>query len=200
MALFTVFSVVSAFSGFIGYSDCGCFGPIKVNPWVTFALDLTALALLFSVRPQFFTVRPIASFALLAGAAILVSMGIVLAGSPVGDHLLAFFRGNKVYIVPAVSDFGCGPQGTTKTLRVNIINRSDSPVRIVGGTANCSCTILKDLPILLQGNGQIEVEIEVMLKGQPGLFDIKYQIFTDLKKDEKITGVVNGRISVANPP
>lgn len=42
-ALFVVLTLVSASSALRGHSDCGCFGPVRVNPWITTCFNFTAI-------------------------------------------------------------------------------------------------------------------------------------------------------------
>ena len=43
--MFAVFGAFSIYRGWAGYESCGCFGAIKVNPWITAALDGAMLIL-----------------------------------------------------------------------------------------------------------------------------------------------------------
>ncbi len=49
---FALFAAFSFYRAAAGYETCGCFGPVEVNPWWTFALDVAVCALLATqVRP-----------------------------------------------------------------------------------------------------------------------------------------------------
>jgi thiol-disulfide isomerase/thioredoxin len=51
---FCFFSCVTLYKGVTGADSCGCFGAVKVNPWVTLlAVDLPAVAALLLFRPAF---------------------------------------------------------------------------------------------------------------------------------------------------
>jgi hypothetical protein len=50
-ACFAAFALVALYQAFTGADSCGCFGRIKVNPWVTFGLDLTLAAALWVWQP-----------------------------------------------------------------------------------------------------------------------------------------------------
>ncbi len=51
LLLFAFFAAYSLYLAVSGAASCDCFGPIKVNPWWTFVLDIAVvLCLLFSVR------------------------------------------------------------------------------------------------------------------------------------------------------
>ncbi len=50
ICMFTVFAGVSATRGLTGHATCGCFGPVRVNPWMTLTLDAAVvLAMLWSM-------------------------------------------------------------------------------------------------------------------------------------------------------
>jgi hypothetical protein len=51
--LFAVFSIVSLAKGLSGAESCGCFGAVKVNPFITFLLDAGIVALLCKFRPKY---------------------------------------------------------------------------------------------------------------------------------------------------
>jgi hypothetical protein len=53
VALFGAFSVFSLYRVLMGYESCGCFGPIKVHPLLTFNLDVAAIAGLAALRGHF---------------------------------------------------------------------------------------------------------------------------------------------------
>lgn len=52
-AIFLVFTGVSFYQGMLGRASCGCFGKVTVNPWLTFTIDLVALAALLLAKPNF---------------------------------------------------------------------------------------------------------------------------------------------------
>jgi len=43
LSCFALFACVSLYKGLMGEADCGCFGPIKVNPWLTAVMDLAVV-------------------------------------------------------------------------------------------------------------------------------------------------------------
>jgi hypothetical protein len=49
-ALFTAFSAYSLYLALQGATSCGCFGPVHVNPWWTFGLDLAVVLGLVASR------------------------------------------------------------------------------------------------------------------------------------------------------
>ncbi len=53
LGCFTVFSVMTVYLGLTGAASCGCFGPVKVNPWITlFVIDVPAVIFLLIFRPK----------------------------------------------------------------------------------------------------------------------------------------------------
>jgi len=51
IVLFLAFAAFSLYRSLAGYESCGCFGSLRVNPWLTFVLDLGVLGMLaFSRR------------------------------------------------------------------------------------------------------------------------------------------------------
>jgi hypothetical protein len=52
IACFAVFALISLSKSSQGESSCGCFGRIRVSPWLMFFLDVLAVALLVTFRPS----------------------------------------------------------------------------------------------------------------------------------------------------
>ncbi|MHB1767046.1 MAG: MauE/DoxX family redox-associated membrane protein, partial [Phycisphaerae bacterium] len=50
--LFTIFLAVSLHRAWQGQINCGCFGPVPMNPWITAAMDGIFLLLLLAVIPK----------------------------------------------------------------------------------------------------------------------------------------------------
>jgi hypothetical protein len=76
LSLLLGFTIFSAYRALVGYDSCGCFGPLKVNPWWTLTLDVGLLLLLVQQRPAFVERDGIfGKSALVAGSAIYIMLG-----------------------------------------------------------------------------------------------------------------------------
>jgi hypothetical protein len=144
LGVFAGFAAVSAYQGLIGRASCGCFGQLSVSPWYACGIDLLVLLALILGRPDFAAVRRqprllLASFLPavygLVGAAIvlasLTSLAFVFYGSP--DAALAHFRGERVSLYPKLVDVGTGFPGEQREARIEIVNRTDHAIRLIGG-------------------------------------------------------------------
>jgi hypothetical protein len=154
LVFFGMLAAASLYMALEGRSHCGCFGRVEVNPWWTFGLDVVAIALLASFRPASSADLPIAQSRLLKIAAV----AVLLVGVPLAAFFLAVaspsdwlaqLRGQTVTAEPTIADLGTGWPGEVRTFTVVLTNRSTRPVRIVGGTARCGCTVTRDLPLEL---------------------------------------------------
>jgi len=206
---FSAFAVVSGYLGLIGQASCGCFGAIKASPWVAFGVDLVALALLGIARPDFRTelqsVRGrwgrafVGEFGLIA-VAVAFGAGIVgvtsLAfGSP--EAALARLRGESVSVRPAFTDIGSGEAGQELEAAVEIVNWTDRPVHVFGGTSDCSCIATNDLPLTLAPGEARRVSVQVRLPASPGLFNRKAYYWTDCDGARRVLFGLSGRITPA---
>jgi hypothetical protein len=53
LGCFSMFAVITLYKGFSGADSCGCFGAVKVNPWITLCvIDLPAVIALLIFSPQ----------------------------------------------------------------------------------------------------------------------------------------------------
>jgi hypothetical protein len=166
---FAGFAGVSFYLGWVGQASCGCLGAVKANPWVVFALDVAAVIALAVCRPAL-AIVPASSTAgfrfadaLLGGAGLLavtVGVGGTLAyGSP--DAALARLRGEPLTLHPGYADFGDGAPGDTLLTQVEVRNWTAQPVRLIGGTADCSCVATDDLPLTVPPGGGLAVTIRL---------------------------------------
>jgi hypothetical protein len=180
-ALFTfaAFAAVSGYLGSIGVASCGCFGTIQASPWWAFGVDVAALALLAVGCPRAENVSPGSIHRAMpeglkwvgGAAALLVGLATVATlayGSPAAA--LARLRGESLTVADPYLDFGTGKPGNKLEATATIRNWSDRPVRLIGGTSDCSCTALADLPLTVEPGGfarlQIQLNVPVTAQGQ----------------------------------
>jgi len=194
-ALFVVLTLVSASSALSGHSDCGCFGPVRVNPWITTCFNFTAILFLLFGRPVCTQFSLVWSTVIVGTLSIFSGLVAFLANGILGDRIMADLQGNLVYVSPSVADIGVHPPGTVKTIRNKIFNRSTKPFRVIGGSVSCNCTLVNNLPIFVPANEMVEIEIEMKFNGGPGMFAHNDPLFTDLAKQPKLTGIVAGKIA-----
>ena len=84
LGCFGLFACVSLYKALSGYSSCGCFGRIPVNPWYTVGLDAAVLAALLRFRPREAVLPDLPRR--LQQRTILIALGLVwiAIGVPVG--------------------------------------------------------------------------------------------------------------------
>src|SRR5690606_19370436 len=138
---FLVFSIVSFRAGWIGQSDCGCFG-VPASPWYAFGLDVTVLLLLAIGRPglRALRVRPyeVCSRTLVVGgrfavgfaavSALLYGVAVTAFGS--AEAALAHLRGELLTIYPSLLDLGTGMPGGALVTTAVVTNWADEPIRL----------------------------------------------------------------------
>lgn len=201
-ATFLTFAFVSFRQGWIGQTSCGCFGAIRVNPWLAFGIDIAALALLATVGRK--AVRSPAgqvakSFGFLATSAcgvlamlgLLAGIGTLAFGSPAGA--LAYLRGEKLSVEPRLLDMGEGCIGDNKEAVVHVRNWTDQPIRVLGGTSDCSCVVTRSLPVTIPPGERMSLTVVVRLKGPPGLFTRTANLFTDHDQTTRVAFRLSGR-------
>jgi hypothetical protein len=149
---FVVFAGVSSYLGLVGATSCGCLGAVKVNPWWTFGVDVLAVVVLAASRPKADAVESprflrtaclwVSSVAL--ASAVLVAAGGLVFGSV--EMAVAKLRGDTIAITPSI-DLGSGKPGETLEATATVINYTSEPVRLIGGTTDCSCATIDDFPL-----------------------------------------------------
>jgi Protein of unknown function (DUF1573) len=171
LVTFASFAIVSGYLGWIGVASCGCFGTIQASPWWAFGVDVGATALLLVSRPPAAVSSESHSERLLlhwvAGGIGLCGIVFLIATGMYGsaEAALARLRGETVRVSPFV-DFGVGRSGEVQERAVTLTNWGENPVRFFGGTSDCSCTTLDDLPVVVSPRSSAEVRVRLKVPAE----------------------------------
>jgi hypothetical protein len=166
---FLAFAGVSGYLGATGVTACGCLGAVPASPRWAFGADAAALVLLAVGRPRRGAVptgelRPAARAGLIwVGGVAAFLVGLTAAGAGVygsPDAALARLRGESLVVGPYL-DLGAGKPGEYLEAAATVRNVTDHPIRLYGGTSDCSCTTLRDLPVTIEPGGSVAVGIQL---------------------------------------
>lgn len=170
---FLAFAAVSASLGLAGVASCGCLGVVSASPWVAFAIDIAALALLAvgypGRNPTPAAERPRFGGVVVGSTAVLMAIGAAgswVYGSP--GAALSRLRGDELTVAPGHLDFGVLPTGEAADAALTVSNWSDRPVRLIGGTSDCTCTTLSDLPVTIAPGDRVEVTVRLVAPSSAG--------------------------------
>jgi hypothetical protein len=189
LVTFVGFAGVSGYLGWVGVASCGCLGVIKANPWWTFGVDVAAVLLLAVSRPvaeagaaPFLRTAGVwvGSVALTCG--LLIAVGSLFFGSV--EAAVATLRGDSLSVTP-YADFGSGKPGQTLEGTATVTNYTDAPVRLIGGTADCTCVTVEDFPLTIP-------------PGEQASFRIRLQVLSD--KTGQLTRAVMVRTDCPSRP
>ncbi len=201
LGFFALLAGVSLHLALTGQRSCGCLGPVTVSPWVTFGLDVGAVALLALCRPARTADSPRAVWLrqllkIGAGAAVLLALatGAFLFAFADPADALAWLRGEAITVSPSGYDVGKGQPGEARTFRVRLTNRTDRPIRVVGGTTTCSCVATNDLPLALAKGETGEIAVSVKFAGSPGNFQHRFVLFTDDEQQPQVVARFSGEV------
>ncbi|MBI1900964.1 MAG: hypothetical protein HYS13_07620 [Planctomycetia bacterium] len=197
-AFFAAVTGYSFYLGVTGQESCGCFGAITVHPWWVFSLDVAVLCALVLCRPG--DLRRLAwssspRLALTAGAALCLLFVGGIYGRGEG---LAWLRGEEITVSPAAVEIGEGFAGQERTFDVRVVNHSQAPVKIIGGTTLCACDVSGGLPKELPPGGSAVLPIRVRFTGSYGRFEREFVLMTDSPRQSTVVGRYTGKL-VAEP-
>lgn len=200
---------VATFVGFLGYNfhglrigqtSCGCFGAVSVRPGDALAPDVAVLVLLSvwavvdpAVRLGAATVRQAGGFltGYAAAAAAWLLPAHLLFGSV--EAAAAAVRGDAVFVEPAVLDFGPQPAGTAAEAVLTVRASGRQPVRLIGGTSNCSCTLLPDLPAVVPAGGTCQLRVQLTVPHGAGTYQVRAVLWTDSQTNDMLPVAIRGR-------
>ena len=74
---------------------------------------------------------------------------------------MASISTEDVTLSPAVVDCGAGSPDEMISGKVAVTNRTDRPVRLIGGTSDCSCSTTDSLPLTIPPWQTVEIVVRV---------------------------------------
>ncbi len=185
LATFAAFSLASLYFGWIGLGSCGCFGDVKVSPWTVFTLDITLVIGLILLRPElnfngsYRFLQQVGIIGLGSGAMISVLFLFAVSFFGSMEGALATIRGEALSF-PRLVDFGTVKPGETVERSIAFVNHSKEPVRLVGGTADCTCIATEKLPATIEGNQSHEITIRILIPDkEDGLISRYAEVLSD---------------------
>lgn len=200
---FGILGGVSLFLALAGQRSCGCFGRVAVSPWVTFLLDIAAIGALAlglwrtagtDDAPYAEWLRPLLKTGAVAAALLVVTCTTFLLAFDDPGKTLAWLRGESITVEPNVSDVGDGRVREERLLRVLLTNRTDRPIRIIGGTSHCACFAAESLPITLSEGETQGIDVRVRFVGSDGRFQHRFVLLTDDERQPEVVAQFRGRV------
>lgn len=206
MVTFSLLASVSFVLGVIGVPSCGCFGKLRINPWLTFAFDVVALGALWRWRPEpllFWTYARNSLTGLLrpsvqVASGVLIVLGVGFASlymiDPSPSAAVAFLRGESLTIEPAVSDVGTGELDEERDFQITVQNHTDRAIRLIGGTVSCWCVATGDLPATVPPRETRILAVKYIFRGKAGGFQESFVLFTDDPDHPAVVARVSGTV------
>jgi hypothetical protein len=207
LAAFTAFLAINVYLVRVGEVSCGCFGKLPVKPWTALAIDAAALGALLLGRPDLTLLwsRPRATLArgVVTAAGLLAAVTALLA-LPAGwayfsfgsvEAALAYLRGERISVQPALVDVGPGATGDLRETTVELVNRTDHAVRVIGGTRDCSCTVADDLPLTIPAKEWRTIRVKAAVPRGAGSFTREVRLLADDNGLRVVTFRMTGRVT-----
>jgi hypothetical protein len=207
---FCLFASVNLYLGIEGQPSCGCFGAkLAISPWYALVLDLAAVASLVWWRPRQGHRTEMPYLAMLPrGLAVAGGSGVILVAVFGGltwiygslPETLLHLRAEPLTIEPSVTDLGVIPSGETRSFTVWLTNHSNHPIRIIGGTVDCSCNATTDLPLTVPRRQAREVTIHAEFRGRARVFQRPFVLYAEDTSQPTVAGVVKGHVVESPEP
>lgn len=172
-----------------------------MSPWIALGLDVLVLLLLLLAAPKFTELicdcRVAAPRLCWAAASatlsviLLISVGIIFFGS--SDAALAALRRDPITITPTIN-FGSGRPNEIVEATVEIANRSGAPVQIYGGSSDCSCHAINDLPVTIEPGQSIRLHVALRRPNVTGWISRSGYFRTDYPAVPKLYFRMTGQV------
>ena len=178
---FLAFAGLNLRAGLLGQASCGCFGSIELRPWSALGVDVAVLVILLVGRPHGIRSAVPVSALFLGGYGLAVLAWTVVAWSVSGSTAaaMASLRGQPLAATSRAVDFGAAAAGTEAVGRVTLRNLTGQPIRVIGGTSDCSCTAIHDLPLLVPANDTQSLAVYFRLPNELGAVSRLIWLYTD---------------------
>lgn len=206
ISVFTLFSAINLYLATSGVPSCGCLGRVTVHPLLILVMDIAVVGLLLCCRPlapQSSTQYSSILFAngrskgwLCLGLGSLCFGILVLLSSvdsPIASAIAAL-RGESATLEPECTHVGSAFAGEVRFFSVKVRNHSGSPLRIIGGTADCECDTTRDLPLIIPPGESRPIPVAVRLASKSGAFDIPFYLLTDSEFQPRVLGRITGTV------
>ncbi|MFO0923003.1 MAG: hypothetical protein U0905_11020 [Pirellulales bacterium] len=188
---FGVFASVSANEVISGSSSCNCLGVIKTPPAMIFVLDVLVLSLLCVFRPDWNWRFPyewfVDVFRVFLGVFMILSFGCLIAVAKFGSVDGAFHDRDKAISTTSRIDFGVLSSGEMAIRKIEIRNNTDKEIRLIGGTADCSCVTTEELPVIVPAKGMVHVGVKIIVPSmKDGHLMRRATIYTNVENQPKL--------------
>jgi hypothetical protein len=180
-----------------GQQSCGCLGVLTIHPGLVAVFDLAVVVVVvLSVRPIVRNIRgPICRRILsVSPAMVLPPSALLLAAAWLPADAVAWVRRDALRIEPAIVHIGEGYPGQEYVFSVRIVNRAARPVRIIGGTAECNCSVRLERPLVLEGNSAVTIPVSVIYAGAPGRFQRAFRFYSESPTQPVLESWYLGRV------
>jgi hypothetical protein len=135
-------------------------------------------------------------------AAVLLGAGLVLGvltvaatlvyGSP--SAALARLQGAPFH-APGYVDFGTARPGDELEREVSVTNWTDAPLRLIGGTSDCSCITTANMPVTIGPGETAAVPVRLRVPGSAsGVFTRRAEFWTDHDQKRAIRFAIGCRV------
>jgi uncharacterized membrane protein YphA (DoxX/SURF4 family) len=185
---FSTFAVVSGYFGYIGQASCGCFGVIKASPWVVFTIDILAVLALLAIKPgqsaweEARTRHVFIRCSLILGGSVFLLSSVALGSSLKYGSVsaaIAKLRGEALG-APHYVDFGSVKAGEPAHKQIEITNYTNKPIRLIGGTSDCSCVTTTSVPLTIPAGETATINIVLFVRSDSnGTFNRTAELWTD---------------------
>ncbi len=178
---FVAFALANLWGVWIGREYCDFFGAISVKPWQALVLDITAILLLFGTSRKSRFVESSTAFAFFASYATTLAMWTTVIDWNYGTTKIAIatIRGDAVIVTPQAIDFGDVFVGETISKELSIQNISDRTITIYGGTTDCNCSTVENLPVTITPGMQVAIKIRLQAPATSVLLERSAMLWSD---------------------
>lgn len=206
---FGTFAAVSLRLGLVGKASCGCLGrAADISPWTAFGIDIVALFLLIIFHPDLEALRQqprrvVSRMLATTGLLLLMAAGIMAGLTAAGvfffgsaDAALAYLRDEPFSLTPSIVDVGEGTGGEELQATLEVSNWTSGEIRLIGGSADCSCLTTSSLPVTIPAGEtkSILIKMRVPQTEKGGRLTRFVELWTDYAKQRTIRLPVTCRI------
>ncbi|MGL4423241.1 MAG: MauE/DoxX family redox-associated membrane protein [Gemmataceae bacterium] len=194
-ALFAIYTLQSILSG---QPSCGCFGALPMKPWWTLGIDVilaTGLTLgFFSGKLDKTEVLiDIVQFVLAMALTIGMWSIVVVYRYETTENAIALLRGQRLVIPSSKIDLGDVPVDSTTTGTIELMNRSGEVVKLAGGSTDCVCTMIEDLPMDIPAGETRSIRVRYKAPASAGKIQHIGTIYTNNSQQSAVEITIVGQ-------
>lgn len=115
-------------------------------------------------------------------------------------NAIRFAVGERITVDAASKSFGTAEPGQRLAITFLLANHGASPIRVLGSTSDCSCTVPGDMPFVVNPGQSRPFHVALQMPQEPQGFSSKITLYTSSPDQLELDLVITGEVVSKSGP